>query len=159
VLPKLIQFPNKGLADRKKNMQYHSLVRHLVIIKHKTCKPVSQPNGRGKIPINRQGYGVLLYYNGSFKTDWQQVWCPLQANWLQVHELYAHQTTWTYILPGTTNLQIRAKSVLISDETSRSNAKKYIANQQQQKHASLGPPVKEILAPVDLLLELKNTVQ
>ena len=76
-------------------------------------------------PINRQRYGVLLHYNGSLKTDSQQVWCPLQANWLQVHELYAHQTTWTYILPGTTNLQIRAKSVLISDETSRSNAKKY----------------------------------
>jgi hypothetical protein len=34
-----------------------------------------------------------------------------------------------------------------------------VASEQQQKHASLGPPVKEILTPVDLLLELKNTVQ
>jgi hypothetical protein len=31
--------------------------------------------------------------------------------------------------------------------------------QQEQTIASLGPPVKEILAPVDLLLELEDTVQ
>jgi len=66
--------------------------------------------------------------------------------------------------PGHTSLQAQqicksTQSLSLFQMRQVGQMQRNIGSEQQQKHASLGPPVKEILAPVDFLLELKNTVQ